>query len=49
VEGNLGDPKTGLKLTILLSHLGIMVHGRLPLLKEASGVITIVGVRGVHR
>jgi hypothetical protein len=49
MEGNLGDPEIGLKLTILLSCLRITFLGHLPLSKEALSVIAIVGVRRVRR
>jgi hypothetical protein len=47
VEGSFGDPKAGLKLTILLSCLGITVLGYLPPPKEMPGIIAIIRIGGV--
>ena len=48
-EGSLGGLEADLKLTILLSCLGIMVLGSPPLLEEAPGIIIGVRVKGVQR
>ena len=46
-EGGLRGLEAALKLTILLSCLGVMVLGHPPLPEEVPGVIADVGVKGV--
>jgi len=49
MKSGLRNPKVDLELTILLSHLGVVVLSRPPLPKEALGIVTVVRVGGVRR
>ena len=46
MKHGLRNPKVDLELAILLSHLGVAVLSHPPLPKEASGIITVVRIRG---
>ena len=48
-EGGLRGPEVDLKLTVLLSCLRVMILGHPPLLEEMSGIVAVIGVKGVQR
>ena len=48
-QGGLRGLEVALKLTVLLSCLGVTVLGRPPLLEETPSVVTVVRVGGVQR
>ena len=49
MKGGLRDPEADLKLAIFPSCLRITVLGCPPLPEETSGIITVVGIRGIRR
>ena len=49
VKGGLGNPEVNLQLAVLPSRLRVTILGHPPLMKIASGVVAIVGIRRIRR